>query len=377
MSNHRLKENPFYKLQATPRDSDRRLVSRATDIKLLTGEDMHEAREILLKPQGRLEAEIAFLPGIDEEEIVKLRGMIEKNAEQMTLPDLEDALKPKVPAGDGKDGPETFRADSALALLNGAAAILESWTFNDAESAAAAALSMAGMIRRINPEHVILQINRDRKAGGRELLESEGEVGYRLKGHIRALLGMLCDRIMALPETEAYKAQEMIADAYCDQGEQYAHLPALDELISVHFAHRNAAAAATAKGRILEMMKAYDAYVMQNPVRFVSNGSGDAAKVKEQDEARRAITEELIFQLRAWNHVTAQQRRITRTKGYTQEESHSLFVDVLHFFADMFNKRHDRVNAREVIKAMQDVFWDQSQENRDLMQRNARITGAL
>ena len=46
MSNHRLKENPFYKLQATPRDSDRRLVSRATDIKLLTGEDMGRRKEL-------------------------------------------------------------------------------------------------------------------------------------------------------------------------------------------------------------------------------------------------------------------------------------------------------------------------------------------
>ena len=377
MNSHRLKDNPFFKLQATPRDTDRKLVARATDLKLLTGEDMHEAQEMLLKPQGRLDAEIAFLPGAEEGEILRLRAVIEGGREQLTFPVMISSMKTRQQSGNEQDcscGKDQFRPESALALLNGAAAMLERWELVDSESAAAAAFSLACVMRRIDANEVIEKINQDRTASGRELLENRGEITFRLGEHKRALLDMLCDRIIVLPEEEVYKAEEQLTDAYCDEKGEYAHLPVLDEVVSVHLAHHHAGAAAAAKSKIRKEIEDYTDYIARNPVQSLTAG-GDMSVLRERYNVREKMTLEIVEQLQAWNRITCHQRKIIQTKGYTQNDSRSLFTEAHNFLVEMVNKHHDIANARRLIRTIQDVFWDLSKEERDLIEKNKKVIG--
>ena len=378
MNSHRLKENPFYKLHAVPQDSDRELVARATDIRLLTGEDMHEALETLLKPQGRLEAEIDYLPGTDEAEILKLRGMMEQSRKQMTFSDIKAKLFENGRAAfSGKEsGPKTFRPGSMLALLNGAAAMLEAWSMADAQSAAAAALAIARIIGRVDVSPVVEQINEDRKAGGRELLESEGEAAFRLREHKRAVLGMVCDRIISLPEAEEYKAEEKLTDAYCDEQGEYSRHPALDEIVSVHLGRHHVGAAAMARDRIMKLIEAYTDYTQKNPVRLVMVGRESVSSARVQNRVRETMVTELTEQLYKWDRETCLPRRITQVKGYTQKDSYTLFSAVHSFFADMVNRHHDMENARKLIRTLQNVFRDLSKEDRYLIDKNAETVHA-
>ena len=80
-----LKSNPFYVLGAAPSDDRRRIMALANDRRLDGNEAaIREARIVLTNPRKRLAAEIAWLPGLEEDEI--RRALAAKNEDPGLLP---------------------------------------------------------------------------------------------------------------------------------------------------------------------------------------------------------------------------------------------------------------------------------------------------
>ena len=346
-------DNPFYVLQATPRDTDEQLIAKALDIRLLTGQDTQTARETLLQVSGRLDAEIAFLPCTDEEQIRELRFW------------LED------PSGPAPD----FQPASALALLNGVSALLDEWPVSDAESAAAAAKCIAGIFIMADVNSVMEDINSDREKGGRAVLDNKTNIRMRMSIHRHTILSLLYRRFEALPPEERTGLQDLLTDAYCNRTGAYYRNPVLDELVSVHLANQQMHLAMDAEKEIREGIIRYKECVKKNDVVHPQKGAAVSALYREEENKRKNIISQITGQLKKWNDVTKNTRRIIQTKGYTKKESTDLFNMVHSFFVEMDNQYHDRPVARPLIKTICEVFWDVQPALLEVAKKNALIVG--
>ena len=75
-----LLQNPFYILNASPRDNRRRIMELADERSLLLdSSECMEARSELTNPRKRLSAEIAWLPGIGPKRVEKVLSLLESS----------------------------------------------------------------------------------------------------------------------------------------------------------------------------------------------------------------------------------------------------------------------------------------------------------
>ena len=357
---HLLTANPFYILGATPRDTDQVLIERSVDIKLLTGIDTHEAQEALLTPSGRLDAEISFLPGVDEDTIRNLRTRLEEKTD---------------PSGIFPAPVFDYQPDSALALLNGVSALLDTWPVFDAAGAAAAALCIAGICSMLKTSSVLEEINKDRKAGGREELNNDSDILIRLKEHERELVSRLCGRSEELSLKEQTRIQELLTDTFCDSNSRYYRMRTLDEMVCVHLAHKTGGERAKLEKKIREGIKEYRETEKNN----YTGEKGDADKV------RARIINDLQKDLSEWDVLSKPSRRIATAKGYTQEAAYMLFQEIHSFFIYLAETHREKVkkndhgaffyylHAQCVIKAIYHAFWDLQPAQRHIVTENARI----
>jgi len=73
-------DNPFRALGATPRDDRRRIMELADEgALLLEPQECSEARSILTMPRKRLEAELAWLPGLGPKKASEVLAVVESN----------------------------------------------------------------------------------------------------------------------------------------------------------------------------------------------------------------------------------------------------------------------------------------------------------
>ena len=369
MKTRALTDNPFYILEATLRDTDKELISRAVDLRLLTGLDTSKALETLLTPSGRLDAEVGFLPRMDEEQIQDIRNCAAGGQSR------------KVRSESGKTEymlpfpAPFFQPESSLALFNGVSALLTSWPVADAESGTAAALCLAGIYSIVRDDETIEELNEDRSEGKRERIGNPAEVKMKLREQKRAMLSLLCSRFDSLSDAQQDRIMERLADAYCDNHGWYYRLYALDEMVSVHMGHRNAGKAAQLVVKIRESISQYHT---ANARTYKIAGK----KMNKAEELTEEIVRALPDELRQWDYLTKQPRRITQVKGYTREDSAAFFREVHSFFVFRHNmwrawkKDYHLLYARSLIAAIKDVFWDLQAPEREMVEQNYIIAFA-
>ena len=77
------KDNPFWILDASPRDSKRVLHNKAENKSFELPEDIcRNAENILLTPKKRLEAELSWFPGLSPKKTKELLEQVESDAKK-------------------------------------------------------------------------------------------------------------------------------------------------------------------------------------------------------------------------------------------------------------------------------------------------------
>lgn len=353
--------NPFYILQVGARDSDSRILTQAEDLKLLFGIDTTQARQALLHPNSRLDAEIRYLPGVPEEEIAKIRAYMEQI--------LEEGVPGRRPEMTALPIPD-FAPEGVLARLNGASALLSGWPVSDLSSAKALILTVSDLVTQLSPETVLQELNEDRKAGGRPLIPDQYLVWNNVKEHLHELAAELAARCAALSAWDHYGLRKQLAQVYCDPQAVSYRSTFLDDMVSVHLAPGDLALSQREQGIIERIMDEYRQDVEKRRQRSVWKqlfGGNDEQKIANW---RKKKIDELCGALRGWDAETRPERLIARQKGIVPDYVDGLFEKTHSFFIELYSVRMDYVSAMSLICEICDVFTDVSQVKREFALKN-------
>ena len=352
MNTHKLEQNPFFLLRATPRDNDQTILSKALDAKLLLGLDTKEAQNTLLNPAGRLESEIGFLPCVSNRDIEAVENWVK---DRKVLPEAIPVFEP----------------ESDLARLNGVFAFLEQWPVDDPESACAACFALAGICDGLTPLKAMKDLNEDRKDGKRELLTHLPVVAQALEEHIHALCAALSQRCQELPSLQYRQLEENLSQAYCTPGNPYYRSPFLDKMVCLHLAH-SARAQADEEKTIIEGV--IDTFMEDAKKNCPGQDFASVRSYQMKAGVWRSIeVKKLMEALQTWHTLTSPERAVFQTKGITSDDSSEMFETVHAFLCELNNTYKDYPDAKLLVSLIEEVFTDLSQNKIDLIRKNKAI----
>lgn len=304
-------ENPFRILGASPLDDRRRLITLADEASLLGVENAEEALNLLLNAQKRLEAEINWFPSTPAAQAEAVLSYPD-NPNPAPYPQIE--------------------SPSALALFNACRVLLESWKITDLESAAALCKSLALVDCAIQPDALMQEINRDREKAGFPPLTDSADLSYRLDGLRHSAAQRIMDRI---GESSAIRDTAMMG--HLARMYKIHRSPLIEIMMSIH------------ELKISDQRQ----NLMDEMIRLSSGLSA-----LPSDAQRQQSVNTLLSKLNAWHNLTQPIRALQTEKGLVGDDSRKLFHDIRETAVALHNTHHMIDACYNIIKALQNVFWD-------------------
>ena len=309
-----LTSNPFYILDATPSDNRQRIIALANDRRLDGNEGtIREARSTLLTPRKRLAAEIAWLPGLEGEEIRQVLAAKNEHpdvARRMT--DLPALARANLMA----DG--LVEADLQVVLSSD----LAEWI-----------VQLAVAHDHIRSDKVTTAVNEARLASGVPMA-SQQDVVDELRGrrnHFRDAMERCLDGFALERMVEVVT---LVVNLATQVGARHAP-PLIDGLIDSYY-----------ERRVREKM----AVKRQEIGKLVSQVRGrvgvGVANIVAQIEC--AVV--------AWD-VMAQPTQVSlASRGMSHSASNEIMYEVRNLAVDLFNKHHLLDVAQRLTKTLREVF---------------------
>ena len=349
MNKNSFTDNPFFLLQVSPRDSEKRLLDRAAEMKLLFGTDTQPALNTLLHPSERLEAEIGYLPGTGQ----SVQNAVRESLLYGSVPDPD--AEPELP----------------LALLNYVNARLGDWSFHTPENAAAAVLALARIADSVSPDQEEAAINADRLAGGWVLSDIGEEGKSKIRAHLREigiLIGERCEE--SLPLWDIQNLRTRLSVCYSAKEGVCYRSPFLNNMVMFYLSNRIRQTIEEKKETISVIIREFEEDEENHGFFKVQKTYAATSEYQNRRKAlRQEKTEELLCAIREWDVLTAPELMIMRTKGIFREDADSLFRITHRFFCDLVNKYSDWDDAGNLIRQIWESFPDISEANRDLVQK--------
>jgi len=311
-----LHQTPFAILGVTTRDDRRRIVELAEEKSLELDHDVcQKARSDLTNPRTRLNAEIAWLPGVSP-----------RRASQLLESLLHD--------------PMAVREDSGLptlAHLNLLAAAFEAVDGeHDADDLANFIQEVAYLADDLDPEDVLRDINEDRAVSGfpevRALDQIEAELAER-KRYYRSAIKDALDR---LPPTTLIQVMTETVDGVTAGGAD--HAPELiDELVDSYEVETQG----------FLQKEAENVHKLIKAARDSAN-AGEAA-VKPYVDKLDAVA-------RNWDKVAQPIQLSAKARGIDHEASRDLAYEIRSLAIDLFNKHDMLTQSQRLTGLLQELF---------------------
>ena len=351
-----LPENPFFLLKATPRDDEHDILNNAVEQKLLFGTDTEEAQQLLLHPNSRLTAEIAYLPDLPDKTIEEIREYLSSEAGESAFPDLAEA--------------------NPLARLNAVSDFLADWPVeNDTRSAEAAFASILQILNEIKTDNVIEAINRDRSSGRMPPVGDTALAAEKLREHTDDILKRLAKRCSAFDENEYAFLRLCLALRYCDEKDPLYRSPAVDHTVNDILEPREVEKEQQLREAVQKSVDSFGNFLNTVIKPGMSNESKASVLNLYSNEFRKR-TDEVIQNLLAWGKWTAPERMISQAKAFMANDVEKV-CDLAEHFA--FVLVHDCLNIRDsmaILKALCFVFPEMSVTRRNRVHKNLQIMGA-
>ena len=309
-----LKSNPFYVLGAAPSDDRRRIMALANDRRLDGDETaIREARIVLTTPRKRLAAEVAWLPGLEGEEIRQVLAARNKHPDCgrwiIRLPVLARANL----MADGlvETDPQTVLSSHLAAWI----------------------VEVAATHDRIRVDKVTTAVNEARLAAGvpmanqRDVMEEcRGRRNHFQDAMERCLDGLAVERVVEVVTL-------VVAGATL---EGVRHAPRLiDSLVDSYY-----------ERRVREKMTAKRQEIGKLVSRVRGRVAGDVAGIVAQLE--RAVV--------AWD-VMAQPTQLSfASRGMSHSPSDEIMREVRSLAVELFNKHGLLEVAQRLTKTLREVF---------------------
>lgn len=311
-----LHQSPFAILGITTRDDRRRIVELAEEKSLELDHDVcQKARSDLTNPRTRLNAEIAWLPGVSP-----------RKASQLVESLLHDPMAVREESG-----------LPTLAHLNLLAAAFEAVDGeHDAEDLAGFIQEVAYLADDLDPEDVLRDINEDRAVSGfpevRALDQVEAELAER-KRYYRSAIKDALDR---LPPTTLIQVMTDTVDGVTAGGED--HAPGLiDDLVDSYEVETQG----------FLQKEAENVHKLIKAARDSAN-SGEAA-VKPYVDKLDAVA-------RNWDKVAQPIQVSAKARGIDHEASRNLAYEIRSLAIDLFNKHDMLTQSQRLTGLLQELF---------------------
>lgn len=308
-------ENPFAILIASTRDRKPRLNELAEEAALHGDHDAAiNARNILSNPRTRLEAEVAWFPGLSPKRIT------------LTLDHL---AKGGYPALDGFNALSSanFLAEALGACFRGGPSGLRE-----------AIEALASHVENIDVDDVLQAINEDRQAAGLPIVTNpslvEAEINERVKHYERTATALLED-LPTLQMVEVYDA--LISDA-TNEGEDAGHR-LIDALIDSY-----------------ELKASSFLSEEADRIRSLIEKARTAADRHVSEKQVRASVDEIVGALRTWDRVAQPIQLAYKSRGVDHDESQELAFAARGLGIHLFNKHDYLEDAKLMSEVIQELF---------------------
>lgn len=309
-----LHANPFHLLDVTMRDDRQRIAARADErILELDPDACAKARSDLLNPRARLNAEVAWLPGVSP---ARARQFLER-----VLSDGRPAADETVPS---------------LARANLLAAGLERAAGYSPMELAERLVEMATIVAEIDPTEVLRDINEDRTVARFPLVASEELIVQALSERGRYYRGVVREALNRMPAAQLVAAATQAVSIATDDGEE--HPPAMiDELVDVYEVEAQPFLSAEA----------------QNIEKLIT-------AIRDSVQGGEAAVAPLIVQLSAvaknWDMVAQPIQLGLRARGTEHPMSRQVAVSIRSLAVDLFNEHQMLDQARRLTDLLREVF---------------------
>ena len=312
--------NPFYVLGATPSDDRRRIIALANDKRLELDSDeaaVREAQSILITPRKRLAAEIAWLPGMEAEEIRRVLAVMDGKRLHAGL--KMDRLHPLARANLLADG--LVRAGSAPSFHELAERIVE----------------LASAHEHIRPDKVTTAVNEARLAAGVPMASPQ-DVAEGLQSR----RGHYSDAIEQCLDGMAWASMVIVVTSVVNLATQEGarHAPALiDNLVDSYYERKVREKMVAKRKEIAKLVSQVRGHV----------GRGTLARVP-------AVVHEIESKVREWD-VLAQPVQVSlASRGMSHSPSDEIMHEVRNLAVELFNKHGLLEAAQGLIKTLREVF---------------------
>lgn len=274
-------------------------------------------RNQLSSPRSRLEAEIAWFPGLSPKRV-------STHLEQLTR---------------GED-PALLEGLSPLPHANLIAASLRSLVSEGEDSLRDSIFMLAQLVDSIDCEEVMLAINEDRQASGIPPITDLATVETEVVARRRYFQRMITSLLDELPTTTMISIHErLIAETSLD-GEEAA--PCLvDDLIDAYELHAGAFLDSEAE-RIVEMI---------DETELAANSHESRAAIHE-----RVL--DIVHALETWDRVAQPVQLSRRSRGLDHDESARLALSARSLAIDLFNDHDYLVESKLLTDALQTHFCE-------------------
>lgn len=314
-------DTPFYKLEVGARDSKRTIQSKAEDVALLNDTDVDNALVAALSnPAKRLVAEVAWLPGLPDEDVKTVLKVMEKNPEHML--DLEWL---------GDDYSECVYANALLAAFKKIdyfnKSMLVQWIIKISE-----------VFDNIDAEYLLSEINDDREEAGFPLIDDAQIIQTELNGRRKVFAKAFRDSLNDLSTDDLVDTVTQIIEEDTSNGEINAYSLIYD-LIDLY------------------EVETQDFFDKTNEVisgmckNIISN-----AKVSTNSSRINKQVDDLLRLLRRWDKVAQPIQVSMQSKGLNHKISEDIAWTIRNLAIDLFNNHGELEITKKINLALQQVF---------------------
>jgi hypothetical protein len=314
-----LAQNPFYILNATPRDNKRRIMELAEDHSLLIDSN-HCAQALadLTNPRKRLSLEIAWMPGPN------------MGSENLTrwLSKPVQAIPPS----------SVLKLLSPLSRTNILASGLKRLINHNANDVAKWILELASAFEEIDPEQTCSIINEERIISGFPEVNDLSMVEAEIQERRRYYLQVIKSALDALSTEELLKTVSLVVETATDNGKIHGQI-LIDALLDSYEVEAQA---------FLKNEK-------QNIEVLVEklNATADSGR---PDSVLTPMVQQIIQVVKNWNIVAQPIQVSKKSRGLDHDASHRIAGLVRGLAIHMFNE-HDKLNfSQQLINMLQEVF---------------------
>ncbi|MYF97901.1 hypothetical protein F4212_02015 [Candidatus Poribacteria bacterium] len=312
-----LLQNPFHILSATTRDSRQRIIELAQEANLLSDTDECDtARDILIHPKKRIDAEVAWLPGFDVFDTDKVLKQLKSPDEQ-----LLHIIEP-----------------THIALANILVSGLSRLPNPTADTCVDWILAIAKAAEAIDPETIRTTFNADRSSAGfpqiNDMTTIE-EAIHTQKKYYRTIITVVMEKIDVIERT-----QMMTTVVEKAIGNQISRCPPLiDDLVTSY----EYSVKQTLENK-QQLIEAQDKQIR------------DTFNINFSEYTLTQTVDQLIDTVKAWDTIAQPIQLSKRSRGERHNESFKIAAQCRDLAAALFLEQKNYDIACKIINMLQDVF---------------------